>query len=246
MSRLLVPILSTSLLLSTAPSSTVWAQEVAAATDEEARSLFEAGQSAFGAGNYERALEYLERAYALSHRSGLLYNIAITADRVRNDARALEAFRAYLAEEPQTERRAEVEARIAYLERAMQGGATEEAAPDDAAPDAAPDDAAVERGPDTTGSIALLVSGGVVLVVGGVLLGVAATEQALVDGAMPGTAWREYAGHHEAAEALAISGGVSLGVGAILAIVGAIVWPSGSSEPRAAMRLDARGWEVSF
>jgi tetratricopeptide (TPR) repeat protein len=89
-----------------------------AQVDREARNLFEAGQEAFGTGSYERALDYFERAYALSHRSGLLYNIAVTADRMRNDARALEAFREYLSAEPETERRAEVEARIQYLEAA--------------------------------------------------------------------------------------------------------------------------------
>jgi tetratricopeptide (TPR) repeat protein len=84
-------------------------------TDGEARNLFLAGQDAFAVGSYERAMDYFERAYLLSHRSGLLYNIAITADRLRRDARALEAFREYLIEEPATERRAEVQARINFL-----------------------------------------------------------------------------------------------------------------------------------
>lgn len=94
-------------------------EETESPTDREARSLFTAGQEAFAAGNYERALEDFEQAYALSQRAGLLYNIAVTADRMRRDARALEAFRGYLAAEPETERRAEVEARIAFLEQAL-------------------------------------------------------------------------------------------------------------------------------
>ena len=93
------------------------AQETEA--DVEARNLFVAGQNAFGNGFYARAVDFFERAYALSHRSGLLYNIAFAADRDRSDARALEAYRAYLAAEPETERRAEVEARIAFLEAAQ-------------------------------------------------------------------------------------------------------------------------------
>lgn len=84
--------------------------------DREARNLFEAGQHAFDSGNYERALDYFERAYSLTQRSGFLYNIATTSDRMRADARALEAYRAFLAAEPDTERRAEVEARIAFIE----------------------------------------------------------------------------------------------------------------------------------
>ena len=87
--------------------------------DTEARNLFVAGQNAFGNGYFARAVDFFERAYALSHRSGLLYNIAFAADRLRSDARALEAYRAYLAAEPETGRRAEVEARIAFLESAQ-------------------------------------------------------------------------------------------------------------------------------
>jgi tetratricopeptide (TPR) repeat protein len=87
-----------------------------ARVDREARNLFEAGQDAYATGSYERALDYFERAYALSRRARLLYNIASTADRMRADARALEAYRAFLAAEPETERRAEVEARIAFIE----------------------------------------------------------------------------------------------------------------------------------
>ena len=84
--------------------------------DREARNLFEAGQDAFDSGNYERALDYFERAHALTQRAGFLYNIATTADRMRADQRALEAYRAYLEAEPDTERRAEVEARITFIE----------------------------------------------------------------------------------------------------------------------------------
>ncbi len=107
-------------------------------TDREARSLFTAGQEAFAAGNYERALEDFDRAYALSQRAGLLYNIAVTADRMRLDARALEAFRGYLAAEPETERRAEVEARIAFLEQALAAPPEEEVEPVDPTPTAPP------------------------------------------------------------------------------------------------------------
>ena len=99
------------------PARDAHAQETSA--DVEARNLFLAGQNAFGSGNYARAVEYFEQAHALSHRSGLLYNIAFAADRLRSDARALEAYRAYLEAEPATPRRAEVESRIAFLEAAL-------------------------------------------------------------------------------------------------------------------------------
>jgi tetratricopeptide (TPR) repeat protein len=97
-----------------APSS---AQD--AGRDEEARSLFEAGRTAFAAGRFESALARFREAYELSGRTALLYNIGTAADRLRRDAEALEAFRAYVAAEPGAENRGEVEARIAVLERAV-------------------------------------------------------------------------------------------------------------------------------
>lgn len=93
----------------------------ASASDEEARHLFEAGQTAFEAGEFERALTYFEDAYRLSRRPQLLYNIGVAADRVRNDARALAAFRQYLRELPQSPNRREVEARVRFLENSVGG-----------------------------------------------------------------------------------------------------------------------------
>jgi len=83
--------------------------------DAEARSLFDAGSLAFEQGRYEEALERFVRAHELSGRAALLYNIGTTHDRLRNDAEALEAFERYLEAEPDSARRAEIEARIAVL-----------------------------------------------------------------------------------------------------------------------------------
>jgi tetratricopeptide (TPR) repeat protein len=112
-------------------------------TEREARSLFEAGQEAFASGNYERALDYFERAYELTHRPGFLYNIGTTADRMRSDERALEAYRAFLQAEARTERRAEVEARIAFIE-GLQRQAAPEPEPSVPAPEPEPEPVVVE------------------------------------------------------------------------------------------------------
>lgn len=87
--------------------------------DAEARMLFQAGQVAFEEGRFENALEYFRRSYDLSGRAELLYNIGTAADRLRMDRDALEAFRRYVAERPDAPNRAEVEARIGVLERAV-------------------------------------------------------------------------------------------------------------------------------
>jgi tetratricopeptide (TPR) repeat protein len=100
-----------------AVTSVVNAQGSPAAEDEVARNLFQAGKTAYEAGNYDDALRYFEDAHNRSHRPQLLYNIGQAADRLRNDQKALTAFKAYLAALPDADNRAEVENRIRALER---------------------------------------------------------------------------------------------------------------------------------
>ena len=90
------------------------------ARDQAARVLFDAGAVAYEAGRYREALEDFERAYALAGHSELLYNIALAHDRLREDEAALAAFTEYLVRIPEEgQRRAEVESRIAVLERTI-------------------------------------------------------------------------------------------------------------------------------
>jgi len=84
-------------------------------------------------GDHQRALGCVRQAHALrpktpwvvtdlfelSQRPGLLHNIGTTADRLRRDDEALEAFRAYLEAVPDAPYRASVEARITVLQRAI-------------------------------------------------------------------------------------------------------------------------------
>ena len=83
--------------------------------DQKARSLFEAGRTAFRDERFADALGHFRRAYELSRRAELLYNIGTSEDRLRHDEAALEAFEAYLAALPDAENRAEVEGRIELL-----------------------------------------------------------------------------------------------------------------------------------
>lgn len=104
--------------------SEVSAQEAlapaAAAADDAARSLFQAGAVAYAEGRYDDALACFERAYDLAGHPELLYNIALAQDRLRHDADALESFRAFLAQAPaDAPHRAEVASRIAVLERTL-------------------------------------------------------------------------------------------------------------------------------
>jgi tetratricopeptide (TPR) repeat protein len=89
-------------------------------SDEVARGLFQAGKAAYEAGNYTDALSFFEQAHDRSGRPELLFNIGQAADRLRQDDKAIEALRAYVAQLPNAANRAEVEARIRALEHAIE------------------------------------------------------------------------------------------------------------------------------
>lgn len=88
--------------------------------DAAAREQFKRGSSAFEETDYEEALRYLRRAYELSGRGQLQYNIGVTATRLQRDEEALEAFESYLSELTDPPREEEVRSRIAALERSIE------------------------------------------------------------------------------------------------------------------------------
>lgn len=87
----------------------------AGARDEEARQYFEAGRAAYTAGDFVRALEQFERAYELSQRELLLFNIANAHDRLRHDQEALVYFQRFLDAVPTGENADFARARVAAL-----------------------------------------------------------------------------------------------------------------------------------
>lgn len=211
-----------------------------------ARALFEAGRGAFEAGNYERALDYFERTYALTPAPELLYNIGQAAERAQRDERALTAFEEYLARVPNAEERAAIEARIAVLRAAIaeRGATSDPPSPTDPAPalsiDPPPTDAdratgasvvRVSRGSEPPiGGWVTAAGGGALALAGAVLFGVAVSRADEVRDAAPGTPWVDLRGAHVDADALGIAGGVLVGIGAAAAVAG-IVWVIvGSSE----------------
>jgi hypothetical protein len=89
--------------------------ERSAAHDEEARARFSAARLAYADGRFDDALEDFTRAYALSGRPALLFNIASAADRLRRDQEALEAYEGYLEQVPDVDNRRFIESRITLL-----------------------------------------------------------------------------------------------------------------------------------
>ena len=80
---------------------------------------FLAGKAAYGDARYEDALRHFKRAYELSKRPVLLFNIGQAADKLRRDREALDAFKAYLEQVPGGEGQREAESRVRVLERVL-------------------------------------------------------------------------------------------------------------------------------
>jgi tetratricopeptide (TPR) repeat protein len=114
------------LVLSLFVTSGALAQE--SPTDHDARVAFESGDLAFSEGRYEDAFDDFTRAYDLSHRPELLYNIGLAADRLRRDEEAIDAFEAYLDALPEATNRPEVQRRLRALHDAVAAEADIEAA----------------------------------------------------------------------------------------------------------------------
>jgi tetratricopeptide (TPR) repeat protein len=114
--------------------------------DEEARTRFKAATMAFSDGRFEDALSDFQRAYELSGRVELLFNIGSAADRLRRDNEALAAYQAYLEASEDPPNRRFVEARLRML---RERGAEQEAKAQTVAaptPEEAAKTSAAERG----------------------------------------------------------------------------------------------------
>jgi hypothetical protein len=83
--------------------------------DVAARSEFEQGASEYDRGHFMEALAHYERAYVLSPRPKLLFNIGRAAEGEGKLERAIEAYAAYLDALPDGENRPFVEGRLAKL-----------------------------------------------------------------------------------------------------------------------------------
>lgn len=79
--------------------------------------LFSQGREAYADGDDKLALDSFEEAYQLSGRAELLYDIGVVADRLRDDARAITAFRGFVAEMPGVSEAALARKRIERLEQ---------------------------------------------------------------------------------------------------------------------------------
>lgn len=99
---------------------------VVSESEREARSEFEAGRDAYDHGATAKALTHFERAYALSKRPALLFNIARASDAEGLAARAAAAYEAYLDALPNAENRDFVASRLEKMRASIAAGEAEQ------------------------------------------------------------------------------------------------------------------------
>lgn len=83
--------------------------------DQRARLHFESGASYYEAGEYEDALREFQRAYELSQRAQLFYNMSLCYQNLGDFAQAASYLERYLNEVPNIENRANLEIRLRNL-----------------------------------------------------------------------------------------------------------------------------------
>jgi len=158
-----------------APASAGLVTDAQSMSDDQARQHFKVGQSMYQAGRFAEAGAEWDKAYELSGRTALLYNIYIAyrdAGDWKNAARALEEFLA--KGEVSVEERPTLQARLDVMKREI---AEQEAAAAAAAQTPAPapaEPAAPAEEPEQKASIAPWIVGGIggAMVVAGIVTGV--------------------------------------------------------------------------
>jgi len=136
--RLVVALVISATMLAslTAPKHTARAQEIGTTPegDAEARREFEVGREAYDHGAFSEARSHFERAFQLSRRRELLFNIGRAADSEGNPERAISAYSAYLEVFPEAANRDFVRARLEKMRADHAARASAEARPPSAAP----------------------------------------------------------------------------------------------------------------
>jgi tetratricopeptide (TPR) repeat protein len=199
--------------------------DATAPEDVRAREAFTLGSRAFEDRRWEDAVRYFERAYELSGRPALLYNLGAAYERMGARERGIDAFERYLEASPNAENRTEVEERLHNLRAGLDP------------PDAAAEDGnARESGNAESGSNAVDVdagpgaapwivmgTGALAAGLGGVLMGLASAAKGRVESAPMGTYWDTVEGEAADASTFSIVGAILLGVGGA-ALVSGLVW----------------------
>ncbi len=95
------------------------ASDAAANADAQARQAFDAGEAAYADGHFDVAYDHFQRAYAMSHRPVLLYNLATALDRLGRSGEAAGYYQRYLDQVSDAPNRAYVEGRLSVIRQQL-------------------------------------------------------------------------------------------------------------------------------
>ena len=150
----------------------VSAQPLDATRDAEARTRFSTGREAFSRGDYATAVTEFERAYVLSRRPQLLYNVGTTYERLHRWDEARNALQRYLDAVPDAPDRAEVEGRIRIIDVEIQHQAITATAQAEAPRVVVVERPVIVTSPVRPWRVTAWVAGGLTVVSGGLVLAV--------------------------------------------------------------------------
>ncbi len=107
--------------------ATAGAQLSADERDRLGKEEFQKGSDAYGEARYPDALAHFERAFELSGRPTLHYNIALVHDRLRQDEAALEHYEAFVNTVGDSPMLSQVRARAQAIRQALEDRAKDQA-----------------------------------------------------------------------------------------------------------------------
>jgi hypothetical protein len=110
------------LVLAFATTSNVWAD-----SRTDARTHYQAGVKAYNGGDYKVAIREFSSAQQLAPADLNNYNLALCYDKLGDPEPAIQYYRAYLDKNPNTDKRAEIEASVQRLESAAKSVAAKKA-----------------------------------------------------------------------------------------------------------------------
>ena len=206
------------------------------------QALFEQGHANFRAGNFRPALTAFQRVFELTGNHAVLFNIAITWQRLGEPGEAARTLRRYLVAEPAAPNRMDLESQIRTLEE--QDRALHPPAPTVSTPPAAP--AATPPAPTVSNEtprsivapVAVTALGVVGLAAGAVfwvLRGSALESLRAQCDTSSGEPWHcddttDAHADYDSTSAMGLASGVAFGVGAVAAIAGGL-WLFLGGEP---------------
>ena len=225
-----------------------------AAGDEDlAKKYFTLGEELYNRADYEGALKQFQQAYGYSKKPALLYNMARCYESLGREDEAIKNFEAYVASKPGEEVERQVRSRVENLRRTWEKKKAER---DRVAADRARHEEerrqleasrrqtrvteapAPRRGALGIAGWTTLGAGGVLLVVGAIMGGLAkANASALEEDNLAGREFSEVAGKESRGKTFQKVAFVGLGVGAVAAVTGGVLLVLHYRRPRTESRV---------